>query len=491
MTTDEKSFSKWQERLWPVAQGEYWKLIPLLLMKLLASFNYSVLHATKDTLIVTAKGSGAETIPVLKGGFVLIFAFLAMLVYAKLSNVLNRTKLFYASIIPFLLFFALYGFVLYPNRDFLSPHESADWLVSVLGKHREHWVAVYRYWIDSLFFLMAELWGGIVIALLFWGFANRINNVNEASRFYTIFSAGGHIGVICASPLIWFFATTYANVDFGITVRSLMAIVTGATLLIMGSFWWLNRKVDLQEAPEMRAAKKKESLQASLFFVLRSPYLGCIALMVIGYGFSVNIIEVTWKAVLKLHYPTPGDYQAFMGIIAGITGVFSLFLALFVGGNVIRRLGWYPAAQSTPLVLGASTIIFLLSYFFLFSPDRPLLTATAGALNLIVLTGAVHSISCKSMKYCLFDPTKEMAYIPLDKETQVKGKAAVDVVAARFGKSGSSWLQAGLLELVGTGSILSITSSLAPFVLVAMAAWMLGVRYLRKLKFEESTLTEA
>ncbi len=474
------TFSKWQARLWPVQKTEYGKLLPLLLMKFFASFNFAVLHAMKDTLIVTSKGSGAEVIPVLKGGFVLIFAFLAMIIYTKLSNILSRTKLFYTTIAPFLLFFVLYAFVLYPNRESLAPHASADWLVSVLGKNREHFVAVYRYWTDALFFLMAELWGGIVIALLFWGFANRINSLQEASRFYTLFSAGGHVGVICASPLIWFFATKYAGSNYGYTIQWLMSLVIFGTIAIITSFTFLNNRIE-KVNETAKDPKPQESFKKSLAVVLRSPYLGCIALMVIGYGLSVNIIEVTWKAVLKLNYPLPSDYQAFMGIVSGVTGVVSFLLALFVGGNLIRNFGWYKSALATPLILGLATALFLTTYFLF-----PSLLIVTGTLNLIVLTGAIHNILCKSMKYCLFDPTKEMAYIPLDPETQTKGKAAVDVVAARFGKSGSSWLQAGLLELLATSSILSITPYLAPFVLLALAAWLLGIRYLRTPTLQDS-----
>ena len=90
-----KDFSKWKRRLWPFHHSELKKLLPLIFIKFLISVNYGILTNMKEAMIVTAKGSGAEVIPVLKGWIVLPMAFIMALVYSKLSHMLKKRTLFY------------------------------------------------------------------------------------------------------------------------------------------------------------------------------------------------------------------------------------------------------------------------------------------------------------------------------------------------------------------------------------------------------------
>jgi len=201
-------FGKIRSFLWPIHAHEIKKILPMFFMLFFISFNYTILRDTKDTLVVT--GGGAEVIPFLKVWGVVPAAILFMLVYSKLSNILSKTKLFYTTITPFLVFFGLFALVIYPNIDSLHPTTSADALASFLPKGLGGLVACYRNWTYSLFYVLSELWGSAVLSLLFWGFANDITRVTEAKRFYTLFGLGANVALLFSGPTIMYFPTSAA-----------------------------------------------------------------------------------------------------------------------------------------------------------------------------------------------------------------------------------------------------------------------------------------
>jgi hypothetical protein len=150
------------------------KVLPLGLMFFCILFNYTILRDTKDVLVVTAKGSSAEIIPFLKTWVNLPMAIGFMIIYTKLSNVLSKEQLFYSCIFPFIAFFGTFAFFMYPLVDILHPTAFADFLVQKLGTRFLGPIAIVRNWTFVLFYVMAELWGSVVVSVLFWGFANQV-----------------------------------------------------------------------------------------------------------------------------------------------------------------------------------------------------------------------------------------------------------------------------------------------------------------------------
>lgn len=489
MSNDQKEFGKLRSFFWPIHAFELKKVLPMFLMFFCISFNYTILRDTKDTLIVTAPGSGAEAIPFIKVWLVVPCAIVFMVIYAKLSNILSKQKLFYTVVTPFLIFFALFALVLYPARDALHPTVAADKLQAMLPDGLMGLVAIFRNWTYALFYVLAELWGSVMLSLMFWGFANDITRVGEAKRFYTLFGIGANIALLVSGPAIVLVSNIRRHVPegvdaWGISLNLLMGMVVVAGIMIIGTYRWINQNVltdprfydpkDLKQKKD----KPKMSMKESFMYLAKSPYILCLAVLVIGYGIAINIVEVTWKSQLKLQYPNANDYSTFMGYFSTMTGAITVLMMLFVGGNVIRKFGWGKAALVTPIVLLITGGIFFSLVIFRGNLGGVIAALGTTPLMLAVVIGTIQNIMSKSCKYSLFDPTKEMAYIPLDQEQKVKGKAAIDVVGARLGKSGGSLIQQGLL--VGFGSLAAITPILGGILAVVIFAWILGARSLNK-----------
>jgi AAA family ATP:ADP antiporter len=461
------------------------KVIPLGLMFFCILYNYTILRDTKDVLVVTAKGSSAEIIPFLKTWVNLPMAIGFMVIYTKLSNTLSKKALFYSCILPFIAFFGAFAFVLYPLNNVIHPTALADSLLQFLGPSFLGPIAILRIWSFCLFYVMAELWGSVVVSVLFWGFANQITTVDEAKQFYPLFGLGANVALIFSGRTVKYFSNLRKNLGPGVdgwaqSLRGMMTIVVLLGLAICGIYWWVNRYVvDDPTLPKAEARKKKEKpkmgMMESFKFLLTSRYVRDLATLVVAYGISINLVEVTWKSKLKAQFPSPNEYSAFMGDFSTCTGI-ATFTMMLLSRVIFRKYGWGVAATITPTVLLATGVAFF-GLILCSDPLTPIL-GKFGMTPLLaaVYVGALQNIFSKSAKYSLFDPCKEMAYIPLDEDTKVKGKAAIDVVCNPLGKSGGALIQQFLI--LTFGSLANSTPYLGSILLVIVVAWLAAARSL-------------
>ncbi|MFQ6664165.1 hypothetical protein Gotur_031360 [Gossypium turneri] len=484
------------------------KIIPLGLMFFCILFNYTILRDTKDVLVVTAKGSSAEIIPFLKTWVNLPMAVGFMLLYTKLANVLSKKALFYTVIVPFIIFFGAFGFLLYPLSNYIHPEALADKLLAVLGPRFLGPLAILRIWSFCLFYVMAELWGSVVISVLFWGFANQcvfssfsalvetqkssldfrikaaftcyctflvqITTVDEAKRFYPLFGLGANVALIFSGRTVKYFSNLRKNLGPGvdgwaISLRGMMSIVVLMGAVICFLYWWVNTFVPLPTRSRKKKEKPKMGTMESLKFLVSSRYIRDLATLVVAYGISINLVEVTWKSKLKAQFPSPNEYSSFMGDFSTGTGI-ATFIMMLLSQFIFDKYGWGVAATITPTVLLLTGVGFF-SLILFGDPFAPTL-AKFGMTPLLaaVYVGALQNIFSKSAKYSLFDPCKEMAYIPLDEDTKVKGKAAIDVVCNPLGKSGGALIQQFMI--LTFGSLANSTPYLGGILMVIVFAWL-------------------
>ncbi|CAL5439944.1 unnamed protein product [Camellia sinensis] len=457
------------------------KIVPLGLMFFCILFNYTILRDTKDVLVVTAKGSSAEIIPFLKTWVNLPMAIGFMLLYTKLANVLSKQALFYTVILPFIAFFGAFGFVLYPMSHYFHPTDFTDKLLATLGPRFLGPIAIIRIWSFCLFYVMAELWGSVVVSVLFWGFANQITTVEEAKNFYPLFGLGANVALIFSGRTVKYFSNMRKNLGPGvdgwaISLKAMMSIVVLMGLTICFIYWWVNNYVPLPaRSKKKKEEKPKMGTMESLKFLVSSRYIRDLATLVVAYGISINLVEVTWKSKLKAQFPSPNEYSSFMGDFSTATGI-TTFTMMLLSQWIFNKYGWGVAAKITPTVLLLTGVGFF-SLLLFGDPIAPtLLKFGMSPLLAAVYVGAMQNIFSKSAKYSLFDPCKEMAYIPLDEETKVKGKAAIDVVCNPLGKSGGALIQQFMI--LTFGSLANSTPYLGGILLVIVLAWLAAARSL-------------
>lgn len=430
-------------------ENERKKLLPLGLMFFVILFNYTILRDTKDVLVVTS--AGAEIIPFLKTYVNLPGAILFTVAYSKMSNLFSRETLFYVCIIPFVLFFLAFGFIMYPNLAMLHPTELVSNLAAKLPAGFAAPLAIIKNWTFALFYTLAELWGSVVVSLLFWGFANEVTTVDEAKKYYPLFGLGANVALIFSGQYVRYVSDIRARLPPGVdgwavSLKYLMSMIAVGGSVIIGCYYYMQRKImtdpNLVDLTKQKKAKTKTKLGMvdSAKYLVGSKYIRDLAMLVIAYGMSINIVEVTWKSKLRAAYPDPNAYSAFMGNFSTATGTVT-FIMMLAGRYIFRRFGWGAAAYVTPVVLGVTGVAFF--SLSLFSTQLSPFIAALGTTPLIaaVFIGAAQNILSKSAKYSLFDPCKEMAYIPLDAEQKSKGKAAIDVIGNPLGKSGGSFIQ--------------------------------------------------
>ncbi len=478
----ESEFGKLRAFFWPIHRYEVKKVLPMMLMLFLICFNYSILRNVKDAVVVTAKSSGAEVIPFIKVWVLLPMAVFFTLLFTKLSNRYSQERVFYITITFFLLFFALFTYVLYPLRDSLHPHQLSDYLETVLPAGFKGLIAMFRNWSFTLFYAICEIWGSLVLGVLFWGFANEVTKMTEARRFYSM------LGVIASSAAI--IAGFIANLltddqSWEQTLNILISAVIVSGCLTMLAFRWMNKNVlsgpdfeEFHESKRVQRTKKRLSIRDSFAYLANSKYLICIAILVVSYNLVINLVEIVWKDQLRQLYSSALEYNRYMNTMTSAVGIIATLTSLFMS-QLIARFGWTRTALITPVIMLITSTGFFA--FMLFRNDLAepvmLLTGTT-PLAIAVFFGAAQVCMSKACKYSVFDSTKEMAFIPLGHECKLKGKAAIDGVGSRLGKSGGSLIHQSLLMVFAT------VSSSAPYVAIVLfgviGVWIVAVRSLGK-----------
>ena len=212
---------------------------------------------------------------------------------------MDRDRLFYTILVPFVIFFGAFAFIMYPARDTLHPTEFCVDLLDKLGPRFMGPIAIVRNWTYCLFYVMAELWGSVVVSVLFWGFANQIMEVKEAKQFYPLFGLIANVALIFSGQAVRHFSTVRAGLPpgvdgWGISLKGLMSMIVVGGLCIAGIYWALNKYVLPAVGPIEGAAKKKVRTEGFKFAPVKGWIAGKASAWIGGRKAEI------WEATAKL-----------------------------------------------------------------------------------------------------------------------------------------------------------------------------------------------
>jgi AAA family ATP:ADP antiporter len=490
---EESSFFKY---IWPIYKHEVPKFLLTTLLMFSILFIQNVIRAQKDSIVTVL--IGPEIIAFLKFWGVMPASILMAIGYVKLITKFKGEHVFYIIISGFLIFFALFAFWIFPNHETL--HFSQSLTQQLIAEHPNFkwFILICSKWGFSLFYIVAELWPNAAFSLLFWQFVNSVTTVEESKRFYTLYGLFAQTGIYIGGVFLQthesigeYFINLF-NLEKNISVVSTQVILSAVIVLCivaMLTFWYLNNHILNNAEVVLKAKKQKMSLKESIKMVAESRYIRLIAVLLICYGFAINLVEGPWKAKASTIYTTTQAYSAFVGGYLKYTGILTLIFVI-LGSNIVRFLGWKAAAIITPIMVFVTGIMFFgVSNFEIIL--EMLGIAVTSPIAIAVSIGIIQNVLSKSSKYTLFDSTKEMSYVPLNDELKTKGKAAVDVVGTKLGKSLGALLQSLVFIFIPAATLNSISIYLMVVFTVVCVVWLwavieLGKEYQAAVKKNES-----
>jgi ATP:ADP antiporter, AAA family len=441
--------------MFPIKRAEWLIFGSMFFIISLININFSILRSMRNALVVADTGGSAAFIPYFELFGTFPVSILLTWALSRLMRFFSPRFIFSMTMLFFLTFFIVFAYWIYPHREQIHTLlESKLGLLFGLTRFK----VVFTHWPDMVFYIMSELWKVALLSVIFWGFLNQNLSLEQAKRFYPPLLLGTSVGTILAGPITVFCTSVFSWNFFPLSAerwQNSLYLLTGflilCGLLALGSFGFLFKRLKplpVKVVSETASHSKKEpfsqrllSLSSSLRFLMKSNYLSALFLIVIAEYVCYALGELIFLETLKAKFPSPTEYCQYMGTLSFWMGILTAVSALFLTPYLLQTYRWGKTALMTPILMVGITFAFFSVIYF-------------GKLGIIPMTiaivfGSIHFCVGRAAKYTLFDAIKELAFIPLSREAQMKGKLIIDGIGSRMGRGTSSFLSIALFLFIG------------------------------------------
>lgn len=141
---------------------------------------------------------------------VLPISCIFLVLYSYATQKFSRATLFNIVVGIFLALYAGFA-LLYPHHEMMHFDGFATHMLDTYPTGFAGAIGMVRNWMFTLFYCTSELWGDVVLSLLFWGLANETTSLRDAPLLYPLFGVGANVAQTLAGRILSAFSSTTAT----------------------------------------------------------------------------------------------------------------------------------------------------------------------------------------------------------------------------------------------------------------------------------------
>lgn len=503
---------------WKAAKPEDKKLTYISLTFFMIVYIYSVTKDLKDAFVIGRQS--AASISVLKVFWVPPIATFASLLVQKMSVRMNTEAILKIFLYVYVVYFFSYGiFVPYFRDTVLEPGRM--YASDLLADGRMDFRGVVSFaatimtvtcWTGTLHFIASELWGTIILSLLFTQLFNEICWERQFKRFIPVVYMISNFGLLLSA----FTSFSLNKLIEGISYHHKWKLFTGIYMILgilcvalLNSLNFLLYHIlpipicrDLSQR-ERRNESRHVGFFEGLKMIFSTNVIFALCMMVLGYNIVMIMSESSYKSCLsEVAKEENKDLESSVlrnkFFEESITSIFVMSFFLLPTRNSISWIGWTKYALITP-IFALITCISVLGFALIttslrqqnFSFLNNFISTFGGSelskktIRIEQILGIICISILKVMKYAAFDIAREYFSKRIDILYRARFRSVYDGICARLGKAFGSVVQLIFNQLFNT---LDIRVSSLPYLAITSGlcmSWVFSVIYLGK-KYNKS-----
>ena len=304
-----------------------------------------------------------------------------------------------------------------------------------------------------VFFVFTSVFA-LFVTSVFWGvMADRFSNA-QAKRLFGFIGLGGTLGSITGSAL-----TAYLSERVGVPAMLLIS----ALFVFIAIALVLSLPSAVESGDRAQAAEKVDdpviggSAFAGMFNVMKSPYMGTIALFLFLYVFGSTIVYTAQTEIIGQVFSDRAERTAVLARIELVVQSLAAIGQVLFTARAIKYLG-------LRFTLSAVPVVSLLGF-------AALGLAGAGLLPLLG-TYVVFAVLRRSTEFAFTNPSRKVLFTVMSREDKYKSTNFLETFVYRAGDQLSIVIIAALMYFGLSLSIVSFMAVPIMLIFVGAAIWL-------------------